>query len=260
MPTGSIINFQDRHCLISCFFNLFLILFFFLSIECYTQENEVISGVLPVITRTDSILGADDELVNGKIYIQEHLMAAGHPFFLSSEWYVGSITVNGNIFEDVFLKYNIYTDELILKAERYRGGTVVISLNNEFVDNFRLGDRYFVNSINFKVRGLQTDFVELLYHGNFDFFVSYVKLFNNNYNNKTPYGNYTKTLSSFYIFQGGLLVSVGSKKSLLDYFELYKKEIKKFMKKHKIKYGKASYKELSVLMQYCDKLTEEPVK
>ena len=210
--------------------------------------------------RTDSILGADDELINGKIYIQEHLMAGGHPFFLSPEWQQGNITVNGDLFEDVFLKYNIYTDELILKAERYRGGTAVISLNNGFVDDLHLEDRYFINSMDFKVRGLQTDFVELIYHGRFDFYVSYVKLFNNNYSNKTPYGNYAKTLRNYYIFQDSLLTSVSSKKSLLSYFDLYKKEVKKYLKKHKIKYGRASYEELHSLMQYCEELTTGDTK
>ncbi|RLD32722.1 MAG: hypothetical protein DRI72_06495, partial [Bacteroidetes bacterium] len=149
---------------------------------------------------------------------------------------------------------------LILKAARHRGGTVVISLNNEFVDNFRLGDRYFVNATDFRVKGLQTDFVELLYHGNFDFFVGYVKLFNSNYSSKAPYGYYGKTISFYYILQDGRLTRINAKKSLLGYFEPYKKEIKRFMKKNKIKYGKASYTQLHALMHYCDNLTVETVK
>ncbi|HHL57525.1 MAG TPA: hypothetical protein ENJ14_01130 [Bacteroidetes bacterium] len=256
MPAEAIISFQNRHQFVHCSFSFLLLLIFLLPFESSAQEDRV----RMLKARADSILGADDELVNGTIYLQEHLMANNHPFFLYSDWYFGNITVNGDLFKGVFLKYDIYSDKLILKAARHRGGTVVISLNNEFVDNFRLGDRYFVNATDFRVKGLQTDFVELLYHGNFDFFVGYVKLFNSNYSSKAPYGYYGKTISFYYILQDGRLTRINAKKSLLGYFEPYKKEIKRFMKKNKIKYGKASYTQLHALMHYCDNLTVETVK
>lgn len=214
--------------------------------------------VKALVSQTDSLLGADDELINGKIYIQENLLADGSPFFLNSEWMKGGVMVNGIKHNALFLKYNIYTDELILKAERKRGeGASVISLNNEFVESFNLDDRLFVNSMNFKVKGIQTDFVELLYEGSFMFFVSYSKSYNNDYNLKTPYGSYGKTATSYFILQNGKLNYISSKKALFNYFEPFKKQIKKFMKKYKIKYAKASYEQLHNLMQYCDNSSRE---
>lgn len=204
---------------------------------------------------TDSLLGADDELVNGKIYIQENLLAAGHPFFLNANWLVGNLTINGKVYDGLFLKYNIQTDELILKAERKRGGASVVSLNNEFVEEFTIEDRHFVNAMGFEVRGIQTDFVELLYRGSFIFFVSYTKSYNNDYNTKTPYGSYGKTTTSYFILQHNQLSYISSKNALLKYFDPFKKKIKKFMKKNHIKYSKASYGQLQNLMQYCDELS-----
>ena len=188
-----------------------------------------------LIQRTDSLLGADDELVNGKIYMQKYMLAEGHPFFLTPQWQKGSVTVNGKKHTGLNLKYNIYTDELVLKAEKISGGASVISLNNEFIESFYLEDKHFVNSMGFNVRGIQTDFVELLYKGNFDFFVSYTKFFNNDYNDKTPYGSYGKTNTSYFLLQNKELVEVSSKKALFNYFELIKKKLKKYLKKNRIK-------------------------
>ena len=234
-----------------------LLFFTFISPCINAQEKSLThqDDLQLLISKADSILGADDELINGVIYIQENLFASGHPFFQSSEWQSGSVTVNGEKHDGLFLKYNINTDELILRAERKRGGTPVITLNNEFIDDFYMGDRYFVNSMSFEVKGIQTDFVEQVYLGSFAFYVSYLKLFKNDYNNKTPYGSYAKTTVSYYLLQNDVITNIASKKALFNHFEPYKKDIKKFMKRNKIKYNKASSGQLRDLMQYCDQLT-----
>lgn len=230
---------------------------FFLTTEVKAQEEPTTKHYLnEIVMHTDSLLGADDELVNGKIYIQENLLAAGHPFFQSAHWQTGNVTINGKVYDGLFLKYDIQSDELILKAERKRGGATVVSLNNEFVEEFIIEDRHFVNSMGFDVKGIQTDFVELLHSGSFIFFVSYTKSYNNDYNTKTPYGSYGKTTTSYFIFQDHQLSYISSKKALLKFFEPFKKKIKKFMKKNKIKYSKASYGQLQHLMQYCDDLSK----
>jgi hypothetical protein len=235
-----------------------LLLFFSHSSQLKSQDEPAVNhSIKSLIIQTDSLLGADDELVNGKIYIQENMLAEGYPFFLSTNWQSGNVVINGKKHDGLFLKYNLYTDELVLKAERKKGGAAVISINNEFVESFDLESRHFVNSMNFNIKGIQTDFVELLYEGNFVFFVSYTKAFNNDYNIKTPYGSYAKTKSSYFLLQNGKLNSISSKKALLKYFESDKKKIKKFMKTNKIKYAKASYDQLRDLMQYCDELSKD---
>ncbi len=234
------------------------LLFFFFKTPCLNAQEKGVThqnDLQLLISKADSILGADDELINGVIYIQENLFASGHPFFLNSEWQEGSITVNSEKHDGLFLKYNINTDELILRAERKRGGTPVITLNNEFINIFYIGDKYFVNSMSFDVKGIQTDFVEQVYLGSFAFYVSYSKLFNNDYNNKTPYGSYAKTTVSYYLLQNDVITNIASKKALFKYFEPHKKDIKKFMKRNKIKYNKASSGQLRDLMHYCDQLS-----
>jgi hypothetical protein len=208
-----------------------------------------------LLLQTDTLLGADDELINGKIYIQKYMLAEGHPFFFTPQWQNGSVKVNGTEYNKLLMKYNIYTDELLLRAETVNGGTSVISLNNEFIESFHLGGKHFINAMHFEVKGIQTDFVEFLYKGSFVFFVSYTKLYNNDYNIKTPYGSYGKTKTSYFLMQKNELREISSKKALLKYFENQKKQIKKYMKKHKIKYAKASDVQLHELMEYIDQLS-----
>jgi hypothetical protein len=219
--------------------------------------DNVDDNLQKLLMQTDSLLGADDELINGKIYIQKYILAQGYPFFRTSEWQNGSVTVNGKKHDSLMLKYNIYTDELVLSAEKMQGGTSVISLNNEFVESFELENKYFINAMNFDARGIQTDFVELLYDGSFVFFVSYTKFFNNDYNNKTPYGSYGKTNTSYFLLQHEKLSEISSKKALLNYFKTSKKQIKKYMKRHKIKYAKASDVQLHDLLVYIDQLNPD---
>ncbi|PLW99334.1 MAG: hypothetical protein C0591_02975, partial [Marinilabiliales bacterium] len=72
------------------------LLFFSFSNQVKAQDESFFNHDLKsLIIQTDSLLGADDELVNGKIYIQENLLAEGHPFFLSPNWQPGNVVING---------------------------------------------------------------------------------------------------------------------------------------------------------------------
>ena len=127
-------------------------------------------------------------------------------------------------------------------------------LNAPFVESFKLKDHLFINTRSFASEKLKSTFANEVYKGSFSFLASYKVVFVNDYNVKTPYGKYSDITSSYFIYTGNGIVKISSKKALLDYFEPYKKEIKIYMKKDKMRFNKANSKQWQGLMKIIDDL------
>ena len=234
-----------------------LIIFFLFSLSgLLAQESDPSTeqAVNALISKTEAALGLDDELVDGEIYYQTNLSAKGHPFYQTEDWVSGSATVNGKVHKNLSLKLNIETNQLIMKITQKSGSSSSIVLNSGFVESFSLGTSQFINTGLISVEGLSANFYEEIYNGNFTFYTNYRKTFVSEYNSKNPYGRYSKTYVSYFIVDDSSTAKISSKGSLLSYFEPYKKELKRFMSKNKIKYNKANPGQLHALMQFCDDL------
>jgi hypothetical protein len=128
-------------------------------------------------------------------------------------------------------------------------------LNSEFIDAFYLGRRYFVNSKQLDLIKKFPGFVEQVYSGNFTVMTRHQKTFVSNYTKNAPNGFYSNTTSVNYILKDGRLNKLPTKKSLFNYFSAHKKDVKNFIRVHKIKYKKAGSSQLNKLFEYCDKIS-----
>lgn len=232
----------------------FIVLSVFVIFTASSQEDKD-NELAALMNYTEQVLGSDDELVNGEIYYQENFNAEGYPFLDSDEWRTSDLTINGKLHADQRLKYNIETDKIVAVIEQKNGATYSILLNTDYIDSFSFGNRLFINNNHIKISEAKSDFLEEIYKGNFAFYSTYKKMFVNEYTNKTPYGKYSKTTSSYFLLDGSGSHKISSKKLLLKHFEPHKKEIGKFMSKNDIKYKKATVNQLKQLMEYCNELT-----
>ncbi|MCB2208448.1 MAG: hypothetical protein KQH67_09130 [Bacteroidetes bacterium] len=235
---------------------IFIIVLFFSS-ECKAQEIKRNSNltILELKRLSDSAYGSDHELINGRIYYQNNPYAKGTPLFISSDWLPGTVTINQRLYENLELKYNIEIDKLILKATQRSGMTSAIILNPFLIDAFTLANNDFVNARQFPDSLFAADFVQIIYSGNILFLATYSKSFQKDFSGKTPYGKYPKEIAVYSICQNQVLTDITSKKALLTYFEIHKKEIKKFLKQRRFKFKKASPSEWHKIIEFCDQLT-----
>ncbi len=200
----------------------------------------------------EAVYGPDDLLVNGAAYRPAHLMAANHPYYLSSEWHSGMVVSNAKVFKNEDIKFNIFSHELIMLATGKSGAVSIIVLNPKLVDAFELGGHYFMNVSRLLKEQNTQPFFEIIYDGNFAFLASHKKVFNPHYTDRTPYGIFSKENKTYYVLQEGEMLKISSKRAFLKHFEGIKPLIRKFMRLHKIRYKKASNPQLNQLMKYCD--------
>jgi hypothetical protein len=204
---------------------------------------------------TSEVYGIDDILVNGTTYRPLHPVASGNPFYGNGVFVKGQVDLKGRSFQDVLLKFDVEQQKLVLKLFIDAAKFELIALNNNYIKSFSLHDRYFIN-INTIVKNNDfKGFYELIYHGGFLFVREYKKVFIGAYSDKYPYGKYSDTKATNYLFIKGERFKIAKKKDLFNIFPQHKVLIKKFMKEHKIKLRKSGNNKLNILMQYCDEIS-----
>jgi hypothetical protein len=220
------------------------------SIRCTAQENQDLKKLKDT---TNSFYGSSDLLNLGEIYQAEHVYARGHPYFSTDEYTLASVTVSNTTFENIKARYNIATDQLIIKARVDSGLLVSMVTKGDWIHSFMINSHLFVN-LNKIYPGKEVQgYCEQVYKGDKIFYIKYKKKFIDTYDDNTPEGFFSVLKIEKYIYTSGTFIPVNKKK---DLFKLYgnKKSIKKYMRTNKINYSKASSSQLKTLMQFCDGL------
>ncbi|MEJ2594352.1 MAG: hypothetical protein P8100_04345 [bacterium] len=221
----------------------------------YSQQNQYIELAMDsLVALSDSAYGLDTELSNGPIYYQKNLYAQGTPFYESTEWRPGSVTINGRLHTGNLMKYNIETDKLILLVTLRSGLSTSIILDPEHVEEFFLNNQHFIPAENVATDVIRTAYVHEVYKGDITLVASYRKNFINDYNAKTPYGKYSNRQSTYFISQNGSVTRISNKKTLLSLFEDHKRELHRYMKQQKFKFRKADTRQWHDLIAFCDNL------
>ncbi|MBI9033665.1 MAG: hypothetical protein JEZ03_04240 [Bacteroidales bacterium] len=214
-------------------------------------------GIMQKENYYDSIeqkYGLDDMLINGEIYFPRHPMANGHAYMNHQNWQKGYIKIGPGLYDNLELKYDIETDQLILNSKTTNKGSIKIILNESLVDEFQLGSHHFINSRLLNITDAKSNYYELIYKGEFTFIKNHKIVFQNIYNNFNPYGKYSEPTASLYITENNQFSKISSKKAFLNYFKPHKKELRKFLRKNKIKYKKATNYQFIRLLKYCDSI------
>ncbi|MRX37735.1 hypothetical protein GJU43_00470 [Flavobacterium sp. LC2016-23] len=131
----------------------FLILFgLFLNIySIHSQTNNEIS----TYNWFDKNLGIESlDLKNGPAHLNFDKTAHNQNRYYIDDFKNGSVTYNGQDYFDLYLKYDIYADELVLKPYS-ESNTTKINIVKDYVSSFKIGNQKFINlkelnSTNFK--------------------------------------------------------------------------------------------------------------
>ena len=218
--------------------------------------NTIQQQISNVLSNANQVYGPDEMLENGRLYIPDHPKAKGNPYLSDTEWMFTKLIVAGDIFDGVLIKYNVNHEQIILKKENSKQEShIPIILNNNFIDAFSAGDRYFVNLKSMPFIDELSGFGELIYKERIIFFIKHHKEFLNQFSQSNPYGAYSKLNSDYYILNNGNLTRLNTKGAFLKYFEPHKKEIEKYIRQHKIRYRKATSPQLFELIKYCDEIS-----
>lgn len=119
----------------------FLLLTVFLTVPIIAQNNSQ-----SLYKAFDEVVGLKNtDLSYGALYYEKYRTLEGnHPFFNTSNFVLGNVTYQNQEFFDVFIKYDIAEDQLILNLSSTFENRSII-LEKSFVTGFSIANKSFVN-------------------------------------------------------------------------------------------------------------------
>lgn len=186
------------------------------------------------------------------------LPVTGHEFFLSGDYLDGSVTAGGFTFNNLRLKYDIFSDEIILLWKDIHS----ILLNNSTVESFTVGlwsgagrnpefiGRRFVN-LNGRYPGI-TGFAEVIYKGTSMVVAKHSKTIAKN-TSMSSYAQYREN-TRFWFITGNSARLIRSRASLLRMFGDYEDEVIRFVRQNHIEMSRFSPEGYGEAVAYYDSL------
>ncbi|PLX17221.1 MAG: hypothetical protein C0599_13940 [Salinivirgaceae bacterium] len=202
-----------------------------------------------VVDFAETMYGTNDILVNGIEYIEGDTRIDGTPNLFSDNWQIGDVFIKGEAFLKRELKYNIFADKLVLKFLTTQGVQRGVIIDNNLVDSVLINGHLFFSTKDFTNQFIDKGFVEYLKLKNSVLYISYYKEHIKFYTDSHPYGRYSDTKRKVYLEMEDQYFDISKKRDFLKLFEDKKRDIKKFLRKNKIKYKKANIRDFESLLR-----------
>lgn len=229
------------------FLTLLLISTFYGS-ELYAQMSG--SAIKTGMDAEQDTITDNQLLYNGKMWRNQYYLVKEDQFLYSKEFLPGSISMRGRSFSGVFLKYDLYKDEILTPTQ-----DGILQINKEMIDSFSLS---FQNR-KFDFIKLQEDslkksstFYNVVYKGKTALLIRYYKKIDK----LAVEGKYDQfyQVSRVFLFKGNKLLQVTGKKDLLNSMGEDKAVIKEFMKANKIRVSEKDPASFIPVVKYYDSL------
>jgi hypothetical protein len=192
-------------------------------------------------------------LYKGKVWRNLYANIKGDQFLFSSDYLPGSLSMNGKLFTNLNLNYDIYNDEIITPAKQ---GTT-LQLNKEMVDSFTVlfaNKNYtFLNLNDDSLAGLK-GYVNVLYKGKSALYIKYKKEIQL-LAVDDKYDLFYRTYK-VYMVKDGIVHQIIGKSDFLKAFNLDKTRMRDFVKKSKLKITKKEPESFIPVIRYYDSLSQ----
>jgi hypothetical protein len=199
--------------------------------------------------------GPDQHLVCGVRYYNLQRGYGGHKFFMKNKFVKGKLILEHGIYPNVSLKYDLYSQQVILQAISPGSDTYnEIIVTDSRLKGFELEGRAFrklhfpeTDTMIFQVIG-QGD-PECLYHWK-------TEVLQHPFNHYRPF-SFSKMHRKSYVVTNSSLHSFKKARSFSKIFPDHRAEVKKYIRRQKIRLSKAGDAEMTGLINYCSNIIKE---
>lgn len=211
------------------------------------QVNKSISADI-LYNYFNAVYGLDQNLVNGSKYYKSNESVSGNEFFMDAKSSRGKITVNGINYPDVFLKYDLVNQDIILEYDFPAGGKMQIIIDNEKITEFEILGKTFMR-YHFPSTGDQ--FFQTIFAADMVCLIHWTKQRIPTSSSIEYAYQYSEENRKTYLLREDQLYRFTGGKSFLKLFPETKDEIKKYIKRYKLELRNISDNDLVRLLEYC---------
>jgi len=190
-------------------------------------------------------------LYNGRIWRNQYYKVRGNQFLFSKDFLPGTVTIKGQLFDNVKLRYDINKDEITTISDPI----TILQLNKEMVDMFSIlfeNKWYKFERIPENGSNVFNGYLNVLYKGKTALYVKYRK----EIELLAEDGKYDRFYQSqnICIIKDGIAFPVTGKKEFFIPFNDKKRQIKNFINSNKLKISKKVPESFIPVLEYYDNL------
>ena len=200
----------------------------------------------------DLVYHLDPILYNGKQYtyfVSSNMM--GNQYFMNRDFSKGNVQINGVIYPDLDLNYDIFNQKLLLKFIKPNGITSIVSISKARLEKFELNGENFevLNPDNKQEQIYQVigkDSIQVLYY--------WEKRLNLDDSSGIPTYKFSKSEKETYVHINNQIKKYRNNRSFVSSFEPGKQgNIKRYLQESNINVKKATNKQMIELITFCNK-------
>ncbi len=230
-----------------------------ITIQISKAQHQYTDSTLPILNTLNKIYGTSDILANGTLYDEPHYQISGHPYFNSEQWLTADLFIKGNTFKNQKIRYNLQADNIVLLSSDENSLLRMIYIEAKAIDsmlfkNIQLSNLLFINTSQLPKNVFPSNYAERIYKGGIQFYRIYYKEHLKNYSQYKPKGEFSEQKQKYYLLNNHDIVEIKRRRDVYKQYPNHKKQIRGFMRKHKIRFRKATKNQLIKLMTFCDDL------
>lgn len=214
------------------------------------SDSSIRAGAIHSLIRLyDQKFGEQSHVYNGSVYFNRFALATlkGHTFYGEDDWQDGYVFYDGQLYEDVSLRYDLFLDKVIIEHPAGQE----IELITEKVDYFKIGnqvfDRLVLPSPGFYAR---------IYSGDIKVYARHYKTIQEKPGTTTMITEFL-TKRKLYIVRQGNYYAVHSRASALKVFAERKSDLKKFLNREGIVFAKDKEYALRRMAEYMERMSKQ---
>ena len=188
-------------------------------------------------------------LYNGNEHLGYSQRITGFAYFGENNWQTGTVLYDGLVFKNVPMLFDLYKDLVIV---RHFNEYLKIALISPKVKSFTIADHHFIRIVQDSLTNplLKTGFYDVLYDGNLTCLARRTKIIEETVTDHLEQEFVEKNF--YYIKKNGVFKAVKSYKGLLEILKEHGKEIRRYLKKNKIKFRKNKETAIVTAVSYYD--------
>jgi hypothetical protein len=232
---------------------IFILLFTLFGRPCLSETGIYSSKFVRLDIIDQDTIRENQILYNGRVWRNLFYMVKEDQFLFSNDFLPGSVTMDGNTFNNISIKFDIYNDEIITQTNH---GSI-LQLNKEMVDSFKIIFQgktfYFTNLPADSLKGIK-GYLNVLYDRKSALYVRYKKEIEM-LAVERKYDMFFQTYKIFFV-KDGIVHTLLGKNDLINILKEYKVPIREFIKKNKLRISKKRPESFVPVIEYYDSISK----
>ncbi len=219
--------------------------------DAATLASEALSST---VHQYDTYFGKNLSIYTGPQYAFNYAQVGGNQYFIDDYWEQGRVVYEGQVYDSVFMKYDVFNDLIVVEHFGEKGLVMSIQLFSPKINSFTLHDHYFERLAADSAGVIREGFYDILFGGKqISAMVKRQKEIVRTTSTSTLADDFVGKDRHF-LYKGGLYYPVKKRGSVIKVLHDHKKEVKNFVRTNKLFFMADRDRDLRIVAQYYESL------